>query len=190
MGQRLNFEVCYDGEVIANAYYHWSAYTSSSICILENVINAYMRSTEINPLRIAVEILQSTNAGLNEDEAIRVKKDTSGKFLDIGFHKAINRNEGLLSVTEEGISDTRSWEEGRVSVDIATEEFLFDVLWRETPAEYDECREDGDADNLPTTDFDFDIWHPFSEYNTLNNLIQENPDGLRTGDNIVVCWIE
>lgn len=30
MGQSLNIEIWNNGEVLANAYYHWSAYTESA----------------------------------------------------------------------------------------------------------------------------------------------------------------
>ena len=75
MGQRLNIEVHYDGELIANAYYHWSAYTSSSLNLLGKVIEAYRSRTEINKLKVAVEILQATGAGINEEERQNIAKD-------------------------------------------------------------------------------------------------------------------
>lgn len=31
MGQRLNIEVIKNGKVVGNCYYHWSAYTLSSL---------------------------------------------------------------------------------------------------------------------------------------------------------------
>ena len=34
MGQRLNIEIKKDSKVLANAYYHWSAYTSSALQML------------------------------------------------------------------------------------------------------------------------------------------------------------
>lgn len=193
MGQRLNFEVCYDGEVLANAYYHWSAYTSSSLCILENVIEAYKNRTEINPLRVAVEILQATGAGVDDMEKNRIRMDKSGKFDGIKFRDAVDRNEGLLAVTPEGIEDTRRWEEGRITVDISTEEFRFDVMWIENNEEYEECREPGDAEKLPyMADVEIDITEPCSlwECNKLAKIIRDNPDGIRIDDETIWCWIE
>lgn len=193
MGQRLNFEVCYDGEVLANAYYHWSAYTSSSLGILENVIEAYKNRTEINPLRVAVEILQATGAGINDEEKSRIRMDKSGKFDGIKFHDAVDRNEGLLFVTLKGIEDTRKWEEGRVTVDISTEEFRFDVMWIESNEEYEEYREPGDAAKLPyMDDVGIDITEPCSlwECDKLAKIIRNNPDGIRIDDETIWCWIE
>jgi len=190
MGQRLNFEVCYDGEVLANAYYHWSAYTSSSLSTLGTVLESYKNRTEINPLKVAVEILQATGAGVDEEEKVRIENDTSGKFENISFRDAVNRNIGLLAVTKEGIEDTRRWEEGRVTVDISAEEFVFDVMWNMSNEEYDDGRDSGDAEKLPDTEFDFRGVCRFRDYEKFAKEIRDNPDGVRIDEDTVLCWIE
>lgn len=190
MGQRLNLEVCYDGEVLANVYYHWSAYTSSSLFLLENVLSAYRKSTKIRPLDIAVEILQATGAGIDDNEREQIVKDTSGKFDSIEFRDATGRNEGILSVTKDGIEDTRRWEEGRVLVDIGAEEFTFGVMWQMSNDDYNGCREDGDAEKLPDTDFDFTAPCPFRDFDKFAKAVNDNPDGVRIDDDTVLCWIE
>ena len=40
MGQRLNIEIKKDSKVLANAYYHWSAYTSSALQMLPKSIDS------------------------------------------------------------------------------------------------------------------------------------------------------
>lgn len=190
MGQRLNIEVYYDGEVLANAYYHWSAYTTSSLCLLEEVLDAYSKSSEISPLKIAVEILQATGTGVNEEERVRISADKEGKFSNIEFRDATNRNDGLLAVTETGIKDTRLWEEGRVTVDISTEKFVFDVMFQSSNEEYDEYREPGDAERLPYTDFDFTVPCPFCDLDKMACVIRNNPDGVRIDEDTVLTWIE
>lgn len=193
MGQRLNFEITYDGETLANAYYHWSAYTSSSLNILGKVIEAYKNRTEINPLRVAVEILQATGAGITDEEKVEIGKDKSGKFDGIKFRDAVSRNEGILSVTPDGIEDTRRWEEGRVSLDISTEKFMFDVMWIENKSEYEECREPGATDDLSyIADVECDPTGPCSlwDYEKFAKVIQDHPYGIRTDNDNICCWIE
>lgn len=196
MGQRLNLEIHNDGELLANAYYHWSAYTSSSLSILEDVLKAYKKSKEIDPLKIAVEILHETGAGINETERSLIEKDTSGRFVGIDFHDAINRNEGLLSVTVSGMEDTRKFEEGRVTVDIGKEEFIFDVMWQESASEYDECPhvdENGEeikAESLPDTTFDFTAPCSFYDYDKFAKEIKDNPHGVWIDEDTILCWIE
>lgn len=41
MGQRLNIEIFNNGQVVVNAYYHWSAYTRSALELTAKVISAY-----------------------------------------------------------------------------------------------------------------------------------------------------
>lgn len=190
MGQRLNMEVCYDGEVLANAYYHWSAYTSSSLCVLKEVLDAYEKRTEINPLRVAVEILQATGAGVNESEKTRIANDPDGRFLGIEFRDAIDRNEGLLAVTEEGIENTRRWEEGRVTVDISTEEFIFSVMWVLDDREYSDGKDPEEVEEIPDAEFDFDAPCPFIDYEKYAKAIHDHPGGVRIDEDTVLCWIE
>ena len=190
MGQRLNMEICSNGQVLANAYYHWSAYTSSSLELLKVVLNAYKHTKELSSLKIAVDILQATGAGINESELERIKRDESGKFNGIDFREAINRNEGLLCVTEEGIANTKSWEEGRVTVDIDKEEFIFDVMCVESNSEYDECGRDIMAADLPDTMFDFTAPCPFHDFDKFEKEISDNPNGVRIDEDSILCWIE
>lgn len=189
MGQRLNIEVCYDGEPVANAYYHWSAYTSSALNLLGQVIDAYRNRTEINKLKVAVEILQATGAGINEDEKKDIAEDTTGRFNNISFQDSVDRNTGLLSVTERGMGETREWEEGRVTVDIGTEEFIFDVMsiMSNKDFEYDWERS---VEQLPDTQFGFTDACKFSDFEEFRKAVVGNPDGVRLDDDTVLCWIE
>lgn len=189
MGQRLNIEVRYDGEPVANAYYHWSAYTSSSLNLLGQVIEAYRSRTEINKLKVAVEILQATGAGINEEEKENIAKDTTGRFNNISFQDCDNRNTGLLSVTEQGMEETRKWEEGRVTVDIGTEEFTFDVMIIMDNADFEDCWESS-ADQLPDAQIDFTEACKFSDFEKFQKTIVDNPNGVRLDDDTVLCWIE
>lgn len=76
MGQRLNIEIINNGQVLANAYYHWSAYTLSSLELVAKVLSAYNKISldTSEAVRLAeyqekaVWALQSTGAGLPDDE--------------------------------------------------------------------------------------------------------------------------
>ncbi len=141
MGQRLNIEIHSDGRCLANAYFHWSAYTMSSAALTKAIIEEYYKASSIGGVPLAVEILQSaTKAGVSPDEKERIDHDQSGCFSNIKFRECIDRNEGLISVTEEGMEDTRKWEEGRVEIDIGEETVFFDVFFsfpEEDIKEYD-----------------------------------------------------
>ena len=73
MGQRLNIEIKRrkDNKVLANSYYHWSAYTSSSLHLAEEIIeNIYdiIRKEKVSDEIKAIQLLQTTGAGLMENE--------------------------------------------------------------------------------------------------------------------------
>lgn len=187
MGQRLNIEIVSNGVVLANAYYHWSAYTNSSAMLMEEIVHAVDLFPNETELGRAVRLLELTNAGVNENEYKRIKEDKSGKFAGIRFQNAIDRNEGLLSVTEYGMDETRKWEEGRVTIDIGIRSVAFSVYWSETLDDYEE-NYDQDPMDLPKRDFNFaDI--PFDKIDELEKLLDECPDGFRDNDGYVYTWI-
>ena len=128
MGQRLNIEIVQEDKVLANAYYHWSAYTSESINITRTILDAVESSKGMNPLKRAIFLLQTTGAGFTNAEMVFAKSidDLKGEVL----RQAENRNTGLLGVSPEAIKETRKWEEGRVTIDIEKEMINFEVWWR------------------------------------------------------------
>lgn len=127
MGQRLNVEIHYEGEIMANAYYHWSGYTRSALEVTKEIINAYQPYQENIKMPkevIAIRLLESTGARLTPEE-LRVAND---RFKDDApFEGDANRNDGLISITKEGIENTRGWEEGRVILNLDDETVAFNV---------------------------------------------------------------
>lgn len=188
MGQRLNIEIVSGGRTLANAYYHWSAYSASAADLAEQILSKY-ESDEIEDvtLDVAVDLLHSTGAGFDEQEIERMKNNRV--FLKYTNTKAINRNTGLLSITDEGIEETRYCEEGRVSLDFDSKTVCFDVYFtEEDESEFKENFNMGFQD-LPMVDM-FDMESiPFDRFYELSAIISENPNGIRTGDGTVVSWI-
>lgn len=188
MGQRLNVELTYNGETIANAYYHWSAYTMSSAMLSAEIISSLDKIKGKAPLDLAVRALELTGAGVNEKEYERIRLDNTGKFSGIRFQNASNRNDGLISVTEEGIEETRRWEEGRVTINLDSETVNFSVYWDYAEEEYED-NFDGDFMDLPEYDFDFSEI-PFAKFGDLEAIIDQYPDGFRNPEGYAIRWIE
>lgn len=113
MGQRLNIEIWNNGKVLANAYYHWSGFTGCAAELTTKILKNISKSSDFSVM-YAVKLLEETGAGINEAEKLRIIED--GRFLETLFKPCIDRNSGLISVTEEGINETRFWEEGRVTI--------------------------------------------------------------------------
>lgn len=189
MGQRLNIEIVNGETSLANCYYHWSAYTGSALGLTRQIIDAYYDSEAIVGLKMAVDLLEATGGGVNEAEKEEIQKQAD-KFGHLKFKDCVNRNEGLLSVTENGKEETRKWEEGRVTIDLGSETFCFDVLFYETIEDYAEYHDESfneDAfEKLPECPFDL-CRVPFDKVDDLINFV-ENNDYAREGE-MVLCWV-
>ena len=180
MGQRLNIEIKRrkDNKVLANSYYHWSAYTSSSLHLAEEIIeNIYevIRKEKVSDEIKAIQLLQTTGAGLMEDEYNKLNEEDK-KYCSL----ATNRNLGLISFTDEGMEETRKWEEGRLTIDIDFDdkdydfygnknlvdfEVYFQVDEEEINESYEEEIKSGKLDLNNLTRFDFSL-----EEMTLNDI--------------------
>lgn len=180
MGQRLNIEIKRrkDNKVLANSYYHWSAYTSSSLHLAEEIIeNIYdiIRKEKVSDEIKAIQLLQTTGAGLMENEYNKLNEEDK-KYCSL----ATNRNLGLISFTDEGMEETRSWEEGRLTIDIDFDdkdydfygnknlvdfEVYFQIDEEEINESYDEEIKSGKLDLNNLTEFEFSL-----EEMTLNDI--------------------
>lgn len=134
MGQRLNIEIKIGGKVQANAYYHWSGYTSSAAQLTHVILTDYPNISENNDLIKAIRILETTQAGLTLQERARANK----LFPDVGFLQCGGRNDGLIAFSPEDMKETRAWEEGRVTIDFDCKLVKFNVWWTHTIEEYKE----------------------------------------------------
>ena len=128
MGQRLviNITDAY-GKWLANAYYHWDAYTVPAIELAINIIKTQMLFNTLNefnniPLKKkAIFLLESTGAGITPVD-FHLKQ-----YPDIWI-PAKNRNEGLIQVTEESMKDAYFWKEGTIDIDISKKLINFNVF--------------------------------------------------------------
>ena len=178
MGQRLNIEIKRkkDGVVLANCYYHWSAYTSSAIELTNKILDNLSDFMEANECftddEIAMLLLQTTGAGVEEDD-YNLLLEENKKHL----HLATSRNLGLISFTKDSMETTRKWEEGRVTITIDFDYFKkengidkiinknkyvsvnFDVLWHyddfESAQDSYEDFENVKEEDIPVFSYDF-----------------------------------
>lgn len=110
MGQRLNIEIQDNEQPLANAYYHWSGYTSTSLELTELIINSPLINDEFlqaipDKVQFAVELLKLTGAGYTD------------------------RNEGLIGTSESDMAETRKWQEAGIIIDIGAEMVYFDNFY-------------------------------------------------------------
>lgn len=121
MGQRLNIEIVSKSEksefkVLANAYYHWGAYSGSAAEYAKEMIHSpeWDQLMEEPTVENAVKLLLLTGAGFNEVEMMEIQ----AKHLlpDELLIPTQGRNEGIISVTEQGIKETQIYAEGTMYI--------------------------------------------------------------------------
>lgn len=181
MGQRLNIEIKKGDKVLANSYYHWSAYSQSSCEMAIDIAN-FIKENQQNceDVLYAIRILEHTGAGLTdnvltEDEITFAKnfyteegfnkwyerhkhselKTAQSLFPNTEFKECNGRNNGLLAITEIGMEETRTWEEGRMTINLDNNSVDFAVVWTYDKEFEQFLEEEGRTKEIIVSDFDF-----------------------------------
>ena len=200
MGQRLNIEIKINGELIANSYFHWSAYTGSSIELVKQILSYYDDVVSNYSVQRAVSLLELTGAGIQEEELQRIVLDADKDIQRLKFKRmSHNRNQGFIHVLQPDMDNTRDWDEGRVTIDIGDDTIIFDVLNINT-VEYliEECEWDEDDlpphVNLDQLGCEMGAAWSFDQFFTFVDLYEEHPGGFQwtapDGEDMVTHWVE
>lgn len=155
MGQRLNVEIIIDNEMYSNCYYHWSAYSASTIAQAIDIINEYkkIKASKIKYdnvllsyklLHLKGDSIDYTGSNIDTEDPLKTKikwiqipAGLSEMSYDMmnelypneKFDKGIDRNVGLIGIHPNDVKTTEKWEEGRLTLDITHEVMWFDVYW-------------------------------------------------------------
>ncbi|MGF0347654.1 hypothetical protein ACQR3P_28855 [Rhodococcus sp. IEGM1300] len=105
-----------------------------------------------------------------------------------------NRNEGLISVTPEGIEETREWEEARVTVYLDEGSISFNAFSEYDNKEqlmdsYEMDEEEFAEEEIIPFDFDPDVIL-FKDVSAFNELIQGSADGFMSADGKIYSKIQ
>ena len=129
MGQRLNIEITDNkGTELANCYYHWSAYSLSSLEEAMTVISNFdkLRKEIADNTLLAIRMFENCeNAGLCEESYTAATE----KYPNETFKKGTDRNNGLISITESDMNETRMYEEGRITINVDSKTIDFNVYF-------------------------------------------------------------
>lgn len=159
MGQRLNIEIWNNGKVLANSYYHWSAFSLPSIELVKKIIDNIDTISYLNSdLKKAVRLLEITGAGINDAEKCNMAKYEN--FKNISIQDCVGRNNGLIYVTPEGIQEARYWAEYTAYIYLDEERIGYDVYRGIDKCNYDRAFKeyiyDIAYDKLEEFDYNFD----------------------------------
>lgn len=149
MGQRLVVTIKHDSKDIAKIYYHWSAYTMSALYKTKELVNfIYNRidETKDDMLLRLIHFCYANGGGIRGDD-YEFKYITNlypgASFKDSGY----SRNNGLIALSERGMSELQGWSEGDVTIDIDEDVIEFGVCgWYESLLEYNEQRSEWDEE--------------------------------------------
>lgn len=162
MGQRLNLEIRKKEKVLANAYYHWSAYTQSAFELTAEVVRFISANRSIikDDKLLAIRALESTGAGIpdwNTESSELQRIHNIRKYSAIEFEPFKDRNEGIISVFPNTIQDTQEWAEGTSIIDIDTLDISFDVFgYYDSVNDIKEWHEDFKEEEAVVFNYDFD----------------------------------
>lgn len=123
MGQRLIITVKNNGEDLAKIYYHWSAYTVSALwetSKLAACIFNHKDETEKELKLRLIRFIEENGGGIKGDgyefEYIR------NMYPDETFKEdKYSRSNGLIALSERGMSELQDWSEGDIEIFIDEE---------------------------------------------------------------------
>lgn len=148
MGERLNVEIFNKGLCLANAYYHWSGYTTSALNLTKNIIDNIKRLKGYKDIQQAVFLLQKTGAGFESDEKAKAKAQNLFDLQDF-----VDRDAGIINISPEGIQNARKWEEYRVKIYLDEKRIDFDAIYKEHRLAWLESAGSKKIEDLPVKDW-------------------------------------
>lgn len=190
MGQILNIEIKENGITLANAYYHWSGYTSDSLDLLKQIMENVHNIKQEDSVLYAIRLLEKTGALLKPEELESAQR----KYKEESFRVASNRNDGFISITEKCMQETRTWDEERLEIFIDEEFINFSVFSssdKESYLEnYDETEEGYlslPVHALEVDDIAFDEFNQFA--GQLSTMLHANISSFRTENGDVISFL-
>lgn len=170
MGQRLVVTIEKGEKSIAKIYYHWSAYTYNALYETRNIINeiySHEDKTESELLLRLIRFCENNGGGIDgvpsEFDYIRDLYPNE-MFKD----RDINRSNGLIALSSQGMADMQGWSEGDVYIDLDTDQVDFCVYYGyeylddyvKERLSWDDEFHVSEVDDIPEFDFDlgrFDV---------------------------------
>lgn len=136
MGQRLVVTIHGLNKDLCNIYYHWSAYTMDALYetknILECIYGAPYEDEKGLVLRL-IHFCEESGGGISGAEDSFEWKYIQSIYPQENFKSdGINRNDGLIAISEHGMTESNDYAEGNVYIDLAEGKVYFNVCqWYE-----------------------------------------------------------
>lgn len=121
MGQRLVVTVKSTGEDLCKMYFHWSAYTISALMEVRDMMAEFPMETNSKEDAILYFIRYCEEYGGGIDGGMDSKEWNyiTNKYPNYKFKSEnINRNRGLIAISEDGMDEMQSWSEGNIYINL------------------------------------------------------------------------
>lgn len=121
MGQRLVVTVKSAGEDLCKMYFHWSAYTISALMEVRDMMAEFPMETNSKEDAILYFIRYCEEYGGGIDGGMYSKEWNyiTNKYPNYKFKREnINRNRGLIAISEDGMDEMQSWSEGDIYINL------------------------------------------------------------------------
>lgn len=134
MGQRLVVIINNKGKNLANAYYHWDAYSLASLERIKPIID-FLKGKNIKNFGIsdAIRLLQISGAEITDEELLYCKKNNIEVKRN---YENIDRNRGLISVSKEEMENSLDWAEGTIEIYVNEKKIGYGVYWDASEDDY------------------------------------------------------
>ena len=131
MGQRLIVSIENNGKEIANIYFHWDAYTDTALYRTKEIVDciySQQGKSEKEMLLHLIHFCENRGGGITGGcgsvDWEHIKKLYPNESFKGG---SISRNDGLISLSEEGMAASHKWSEGDVIINLDEEIINFGV---------------------------------------------------------------
>ncbi len=190
MGQRLVINIMDNDKILANAYYHWSGYTSSALNITSKCIDYYKNyKDEFTKETLAVKMLESTGAGLAGTETIsQYLKELFFNPRKPPIKPSTDRNSGLIGTAEKDIEESCKWGEEFVDIILNEESVDFRVCYEFD--EYEIKENEIDEDELSTINYDSAMQIDFDKFSDFADELDAVGFAFKTKDGVIMGKVE
>lgn len=165
MGQRLVVTIKNNKKELAKIYYHWGGYTDSALLHTEEIISCiynHEHETESDMLLRLIHFCEENGGGITGTENATEYNYIQALYPNETFKtEDIDRNNGIIALSKNGMDSMQKWSEGDVDINIDTDKVDFYVYsGYEDLEEYIEERKSWDDEfnekelkNLPMFNF-------------------------------------
>jgi hypothetical protein len=192
MGQRLVVTIEKNQKAIAKLYYHWSAYTGDALYKTRDIIDCiynHQDETEKEMLLRLIHFCEKSGGGIKGGFENEEWDYITSMYPNEEFKKHdICRSNGIIALSDEGMTDMQRWSEGDVYINLDEDRVDFCVYaGYESLDEYLEIMAEDDdfegltLEDIPYIDHDLgyfdvsdinDIIAAFEKTDDVHNLIR------------------